>query len=93
MPYMYLLQTLVLFMDVQKGRKKRSKTQKSQDTAQTEEFKQAKGITGKINQDNENSPATETGKSLFLLFRAFIKRVQRCCVISCEILIMRCNFF
>lgn len=41
----------------------------------TEEFKQAKDIIEIINRDDENNPATETGKSLFLLFRACIKQV------------------
>lgn len=88
-PYMYLLQTFGLFVDVQKGRKKRSKTQKSQDTVQTEEFKQAKDITERINQDDKNNPATETGKSLFLLFRGFIKQVQRCCIFLVLISVVR----
>lgn len=39
--------------------------QRKDDTAQTEDFKQVKDITEIINQDNENSPAPETGKSLF----------------------------
>lgn len=40
-----------------------------------EEFKKAKDIAEIINQDDENNPATETGKSLFVLFRACIKQV------------------